>query len=156
MSKVHEVELDLYKMKTNKLNIPNFKSISQTCQKTAEKTPENYSCKSRSSVTKLELDLYQVKPTSYTKFQANISKDCRENSGNLKGNNSCKSKSSVTKLELDLYYVIHDKFIYQTSSQYLKRLQRKVWKTEVRWTDGQTARKLFFNNKSVSGKPIWD
>ena len=111
MSKVPEVELDLYNMKTNKLNIPNFKSISQTCQKTAEKTPENYSCKSR---------------------------------------------SSVTKLELDLYYVIHDKFIYQISSQYLKRLQRKVWKTEVRRTDGQTARKLFFNNKSVSGKPIWD
>ena len=54
-------------------------------QKTAEKSPENLisakgnnSCKSRSSVTKLKLDLYYVKTNSYTKFQVNISKYGRE------------------------------------------------------------------------------
>ena len=67
--------------------IPNFKSI---FQKTAEESPENEilakgsnSYKSRSNVTKLELDLYYVKSKSYTKFQVNISKDSREKSGKL-------------------------------------------------------------------------
>ena len=69
------------------IHIPNFKSI---FQKTAEESPENEilakgnnSYKSRSSVTKLELDLYYVKTKSYTKFQVNISKDNREKSGKL-------------------------------------------------------------------------
>ena len=64
---------------SRQIQIPNFKSISQ---KTAEKNPENLisakgnnSCKSRSSVEKLELDLYYVKTNSHTKFQINISKD---------------------------------------------------------------------------------
>ena len=70
----------------------------------------NNSCKSRSSATKLELDLYYVKTNSYIKFQVNIWKDRREKSGKfdfskLKGNNSCKSSSSATKLEPHLYYV---------------------------------------------------
>ena len=54
-------------------------------QKTTEKSPENLilakgnnSCKSMSSVTKRELDLYYVKTNSYTKFQVNVSKDDRE------------------------------------------------------------------------------
>ena len=57
----------------------------------AEKSPENeilakgnYSCKSRSSVTKLKLDLYYVVTNVYTKFQVNISKDGREKSGKPK------------------------------------------------------------------------
>ena len=69
-------------------HIPNLKSISQT---TAEKSLENkilakgnYSSKSKSSVTKLELDLYYVMTNSYTKFEVNISKDSREKSGKLK------------------------------------------------------------------------
>ena len=55
----------------------------------------NNSCKSWSSVTKVELDLYHVITNTYTKFQVNISKDSREKSGKLKcdgqtdGNNSC-------------------------------------------------------------------
>ena len=44
----------------------------------------NNSCKIRSSMTKLKLDLYYVNTNSYTKFQVNISKDCREKSGKLK------------------------------------------------------------------------
>ena len=70
------------------IHIPNFKSISQT---TADKSPENYilakgnnSCKSKSSMIKLELDLYYVKTNSYTKFQVNILKDGREKSGKQK------------------------------------------------------------------------
>ena len=70
------------------IHILNFKSISQ---KTAEKSLENLilakgnnSCKSRSSVTKVKLDLYHVMSNSYTKFQVNISKDSREKSGKLK------------------------------------------------------------------------
>ena len=70
------------------IHTPNFKSISQT---TTEKIPENWilakgnnSPKSRSSVTKLKLDLYYVMINSYTKFQVNISKDDREKSGKLK------------------------------------------------------------------------
>ena len=42
------------------------------------------SCKSRSSVTKLELDLYHIMTNSYTKFQVNILKDHREKSGKWK------------------------------------------------------------------------
>ena len=69
------------------IHIPNFKSISE---KTSEKSlvnlilaKDNNSYKSRSSVTKLELDLNYVKTNSYTKFQVNISKDSREQSGKL-------------------------------------------------------------------------
>ena len=54
-----------------------------------EKSPENLilakgnnSCKSRSSVTKLKLDLFYVMTNSYTKFQVNISNDDREKSEN--------------------------------------------------------------------------
>ena len=64
------------------IHIPNFMPISQ---KTTEKSLEslilakgNNSRKSRSSVTKLKLDLYYVKTNSYTKFHDNISKDSRE------------------------------------------------------------------------------
>ena len=53
-----------------------------------EKSPENeilakgnYSCKSRSNKTKVELDLYYVKTNSYMKFQLNMSKDDNEKSG---------------------------------------------------------------------------
>ena len=70
------------------IHIPNFKSI---FQKTAEKSLENSilakgnnSRKSKSSVTKLKLDLYYIMTNSYTKFQVNISKDDREKSGKLK------------------------------------------------------------------------
>ena len=42
---------------------------------------DNNSYKSRSSVTKLELELYYVMTNSYTKFQVNIPKDDREKSG---------------------------------------------------------------------------
>ena len=67
------------------IHIPNFKSIFQN---TAEKSMgnqilakgNNY-CKSRSSVTELKLDVYDVMTNSYTKFKVNISKDCREKSG---------------------------------------------------------------------------
>ena len=69
------------------IHIPYFRTISQ---KTAEKNPENLiftkgnnSCKTRSSVTKLKVDLYYVNTNSYTKFQVNISKDGREKSGTL-------------------------------------------------------------------------
>ena len=54
------------------IHIPNFKSISQT---TTDKSPENKilakgnnSCKNKSRVTKLELDLYYVMTNSYKKF----------------------------------------------------------------------------------------
>ena len=64
--------------------MPNFKSMSQ---KPTEKSPEkkfitkgNNSRKSKSSVTKLKLDLYYVMTNSYTKFQVNISKAGREKS----------------------------------------------------------------------------
>ena len=70
---------------SRQIHIPNVKSISQ---RMTEKSPENRvdghrvdwgkgnnSCKSRSSVTKLELDLYYVKTNSYTKFEVNILKD---------------------------------------------------------------------------------
>ena len=65
----------------------NFTWISE---KTAEKSPENKiwakgnnSCKNRSSVTKLKLDLFYVTTNSYTKFQVNISKEGREKCGKL-------------------------------------------------------------------------
>ena len=58
--------------------------------KDSRESPENYilakgnnSYKSRSSVTKLELDLYYVKTNLYTKFQVNISKEGREKPGKL-------------------------------------------------------------------------
>ena len=41
----------------------------------------NYSCKTRSNATKVELDLYYVKTNSYMKFQLNMSKDNNEKSG---------------------------------------------------------------------------
>ena len=57
---------------------------------TTEKNPENLfkakgnnSCKCRSSMTKLELELYYVMTNSYTKFQVDISKDDREKFGKL-------------------------------------------------------------------------
>ena len=69
------------------IHIQNFNWITQ---KTAEKSPENTiwakgnnSCTSRSSVTKLKLDLFYVPTNSYTKFQVNKSKDGREKSGKL-------------------------------------------------------------------------
>ena len=46
----------------------------------------NNSCKRRSSMTKLELDLFYVKTNSYTKLQVNISNDSREKSGKLNFN----------------------------------------------------------------------
>ena len=46
-------------------------------------TKDNNSCKSKSSMMKLQHDLYYVNANSYTKFQVNISKDCREKSGKL-------------------------------------------------------------------------
>ena len=59
-------------------------------QTTAEKSPENQilakgnnSCKSKSSVTKLDVELYYVMTNSYTKFQVNISNDGREKSWKL-------------------------------------------------------------------------
>ena len=62
-----------------------FKSI---CRKMTKKSPENEilakgnnSCKSRSSATKVELDLYYVNTNSYMKFQVNMSKDDKEKSG---------------------------------------------------------------------------
>ena len=57
-----------------------------------KKSPENEilakgskSCKSRSNVTKVELDLYYVKANSFTKFQVNITKEGREKFGKLNG-----------------------------------------------------------------------
>ena len=41
----------------------------------------NNSIKSRSNMTKLQLDLYYVKTNSYMKFQLNMSKDDKEKSG---------------------------------------------------------------------------
>ena len=50
--------------------------------KMAKKSPENYilakgynSSRSRSNVTKVELDLYYVTTNSYTKFQVHMSKE---------------------------------------------------------------------------------
>ena len=70
---------------SRQIHIWNFKSI---CQKMTKKSPENESlakgnnsCKSRSNVTKAELDLYYVKRNSYMKFQVNMSKDDKEKSG---------------------------------------------------------------------------
>ena len=64
------------------------KSISQN---TAEKSQENLfsvkgnkSCKSTSSDTKLNLDLYYGMTNSYTKLQVNILKHSREKSEKLK------------------------------------------------------------------------
>ena len=83
MSSVTKVKLDLSKP----IHMPNFNLISQ---KTTEKSPENlilakgnYSRKSRSSVTKFKLDLYNVMTKSVTKFQVNISNDNREEFGKL-------------------------------------------------------------------------
>ena len=57
-----------------------------------KKSPENEilaksnnSCKSRSNVTKVKLDLYYVKTNVYTKFQVNISKDDWEKFGKPSG-----------------------------------------------------------------------
>ena len=59
-------------------------------RKTAEKSPENWilakginSCKCKSIVMKLELDLYYVITNSYIKFQVNISKDGKEKNRKL-------------------------------------------------------------------------
>ena len=41
----------------------------------------NNSCKSRSNVTNVELDLYYVKTNSYMKFQGKMSKDDKEKYG---------------------------------------------------------------------------
>ena len=53
-----------------------------------KKSPENEifakgnnSCKNKSNVTKVKLDLYYVKTNPYTKFQVNISKDNWEKFG---------------------------------------------------------------------------
>ena len=71
--------------------IQNFNLISE---KAVEENPENYfivkdnnSCKSRSSVTNLELNLYYVITNSYTKLQVNILKDNSEKSGKM--NSKC-------------------------------------------------------------------
>ena len=87
-------------------------------------------------MTKHKLDLYYVMANSYTKFQVHISEDniiekSPENIILAKGNNSHKSRSSMMKLKLAAYFLCYDKFVYQISSQYLKRLQRKVRKTKV-------------------------
>ena len=78
---------NLTSIKSKPIYIQKFNSISQ---KSAEKSTENRilekgynSCKSRSSVTKLKLDLYYVMTNSYTEFEVNISKDCREKYGKL-------------------------------------------------------------------------
>ena len=79
--------LNLVCIETKAIHIQNFNWISQ---KIAEKSPENKilakdnnSCKSRSSVIKLELELYYVMTNSYIKFQVNISNDGREKSWKL-------------------------------------------------------------------------
>ena len=62
MSKATKVELDLYNVKTNKYT--KFQvNISKDCREKRSLENQilakgNYSCKSRSSMTKLELDLY--------------------------------------------------------------------------------------------------
>ena len=48
----------------------------------------------------------------------------------VKGNNSCKCMSKATNVKLGLYYV-KTNFIYQISSQYHKRWERKVRKTDI-------------------------
>ena len=50
---------------------------------------DSNSCKSRSNATKVELDLYNVKTNSNSKFQVNITKDGREKFGKL---NFCKGQ----------------------------------------------------------------
>ena len=80
-SNATKVELDLYYVKTNSYMKfqRNFNSI---CRKITKKSPENEifakgnnSCKNRSNVTKVKLDLYYVKANPYTKFKVNISKN---------------------------------------------------------------------------------
>ena len=56
------------------------------------------------SATKLELDLYEVMPNPYTRFEVNIYKRCRERSEIINFNkciNSSKDVRSATKGELD-------------------------------------------------------
>ena len=63
--------------------MPNFKSISQRMTEKKVKKTEwtdmfakgNNSSESRSTETKVELDLYRAMTKSYTKFQVNIPKD---------------------------------------------------------------------------------
>ena len=78
----------------------------------------------RSSVTKLDIDMYYGMTNSYTKFQDNnISKDCMQKKVlKAKDNNYCKSRSSVTILEPALYYdmtthIINVKSIYQKTAE---------------------------------------
>ena len=74
---------------SRQIHIWSFNSIRQ---KMTKKSPENgffakgnNSCKSRSNATKVKLDLYNVKPNPYTKFQVNISKDDWEKFGKPSG-----------------------------------------------------------------------
>ena len=133
------------------IQIPNFKSISQ---KTGEKNPENKilakgnnSCKSRSKSTKVDLDLYNVKTNSYSKFQVNITKKklerkVRKNKIFAKGNYSSKSGSNETKVELDLYYVKTNPYtkcqVNISKDDWEKFGKPSGRKTE--WTDGRTDR----------------
>ena len=79
----------------------------------------NNLCKSRSNATKVELDLYYVNTNSFMKFQLNMSKDNKEKSG----------KRNFSKIKF-WPVLCQDKSIYEISSQYVERWQRKLRKTK--------------------------
>ena len=74
---------------SKQIHTSNCRSISEgTAKKSSENwfwTKGNNSCKNRSNVTRVELDLYYLKRNTHTKFQVNISKDSWEKSGKLSG-----------------------------------------------------------------------
>ena len=109
----------------------------------------NNSCKSRSNLTKVKLDLYYVKANSYTgmKFQGNMSKDDKESPENeilAKGNNSSKSRSNATKVKLDLYYVKtnpYTKFQVNISKDDWEKFGKPSGRTPSGLTDWQINRR---------------
>ena len=125
----------------------------------------NNSSKSRSTETKVKLDLYHVKTKSYTKFQVNISKDDWEKFGKpsgrtfmQRGNNPSKSRSTETKVELDLYRVktkSYTKFQVNISKDDWEKFGKPTGRTPSELMDGQSDRRRG-NLKSPPDSPVND
>ena len=81
--------------------------------------------------------LWQIHIPNFKSISQKPAEKSLENKILAKGNNSSKSRSSVTKTQTWSVLCL-EKFLYQISSQYLKRRQRKVRKTEMWQKDRQT------------------
>ena len=91
----------------------------------------NNSCKRSSSLTKLKLDIFKPKYIQTPNFNSMSRKAAERNLGNWNlARPITPVKVGQAWRNQTLSSSCHDKFMYQISSQYLQRRQKKVKKTK--------------------------